>query len=61
VRILAGYEEILKKKERSLCHQISESVYSKPSSGDRAWPLLLLNTGDDDTDDRHAVQEEVPI
>ena len=58
MRLFAGYEEVLKKKERSLCRQILVPVYSKSSSGNRAWPLLLLNTGDDDPDDPHAVQEE---
>ena len=58
--MLVGYEEILK-KDRSLCRQISVHVYSKSSSGNRAWPLLLLNTGDDDPDDPHAVQKEVPL
>jgi hypothetical protein len=61
VRMLTGYEEILKKKERSFCRQISVPVYSKSSLGNRAWPLLLLNTGGDDPDDPHAVQKEVPF
>jgi hypothetical protein len=61
VGMLAGYEENLKKKERCLCRQISVLVYSKSSSGNRAWPLLLLNTGDDDPDDPHAVQKEVSL
>lgn len=61
MRLLAGYEEILKKKERSLCRHISGPVYSKSSSENRAWSLLLLNTADDDPDDTQAVQKEVPF
>jgi len=58
---LACYEEILKEKKRLLSHQGAMLGFLKSSSGTLASPAVLLNIGDDDTDDPSAVQKEVPL
>ena len=59
-RMLAWYEEILKDKKTSLSGQSSALNFVKSSSGTRASPSALLDTGDDDLDDPSTVLEEVP-
>jgi hypothetical protein len=46
--MLAWYEEILKDKKTSLSGQSSALNFVKSSSGTRASPSALLDTGDDD-------------
>jgi hypothetical protein len=61
MRMLACYEEIVKEKKRFLSCQGTMLGFFKSSSGTVASPAVLLNIGDDDTDDPSAVQDEVPL
>jgi hypothetical protein len=59
MRVLISYEEILKEWKKSLSYQISMLDSFRSSSGTRASPPVLLDTGGGDTDDLPAVQEEM--
>jgi hypothetical protein len=59
VRVLAGYEEILKENKRSFSGQNSLFDFFKSPSGTLASPPVLLDTGNDDHDDLPTVQEKV--
>ena len=60
-RWLACCEEILKEKKRCLTAQSSVLHFLKRSSGTYTLPPVLLDSGDDDSDDWPAVSEEVPL
>jgi hypothetical protein len=49
----------VKENKRYLLHQTAVLKFFKSSSGTRALPPVLLDTGDD-SDDMPTVQEEVP-
>jgi len=57
--MLACCEQIVKENNRYLAHQTSVLKFFRSSSGTRALPPVLLDTGDD-LDDMLTVQEEVP-
>jgi hypothetical protein len=59
-RMRACHEEILKEKKRFLSRQGTMFGLLKSYSGTLASPAVLLNIGDDDTDDPSTVQEEIP-
>jgi hypothetical protein len=59
--MLACYEEILKEKKRFMSRQETMFGFLKSSSGTLASPAVLLNIGDDNTDDPSTVQEEMPL
>jgi hypothetical protein len=58
--MLACYEEILKDARASLCIQNSVPYFFKLSSDAHTSPPVLLDIGDDDSDDVPIVYEEVP-
>jgi hypothetical protein len=59
MRLLAGYEKVLKEeKKRHLSRQTSVLHFCKSPSGTHASPLVLLEIGDD-SDDPPTAQEEV--
>jgi hypothetical protein len=60
MRMLAGYEEILMEKKRSLSCQNSVLDFIKSSSGTRASPPVLLDMEGDDPHDLSTLQQEVP-
>jgi hypothetical protein len=58
--MLVCYEKVLKEeKKRSLSRQTSVLDFFKSSSGIRSSTPVLLDSGDDDPNDRPTVQEEV--
>jgi hypothetical protein len=59
VRLLAGYEEILKENKRFLSGQTSLLDFFVSSSGTVTSPPVLPDTGDDNQDDVPTVQEKV--
>jgi len=54
--MLACYEEILKVKKRSVCHQTSVSLSNLRTC---AQPRVLLDDGKDDPNEPLMVQDEV--
>jgi hypothetical protein len=60
MRMLACCEEIMKEKERFLSRLGTMLGFLKLSSGTLASPAVMLNNGDDDTNDPSTVQEEMP-
>ena len=60
VRRLDFWEQILEEKQRSLCGHTSALDYSHSSSETQSSPHVLLDIGNNDTDDPPTVQEEVP-
>jgi hypothetical protein len=59
MRMLAGYEEILKEKQRYLSCHISILAFFQSSSGTLASPPVLLDVGGDNEDDPPTVQEKL--
>jgi len=58
--MLACCEQTVKENKRYLPHQTSVLQFFRSSSGTRALSPVLLDTGDDDSDDTPTVQQEVP-
>jgi len=59
VRFLSCCENILKEKKRSLAIHFSLLDSFKLSLGTRASPCVLLDVGDDNSDDRPTIEWEV--
>jgi hypothetical protein len=57
MRLVAWCEEVLKEKKRSLSRQTSVLGCFKSSSDIRASPLVLLDIGGDNPDDRPAIHK----
>lgn len=58
--MLGCYEETVTEKRKPLSHQMLALYFFKPSSGICASLAVLLDIGEDDSDDPVAVQDEMP-
>jgi len=60
MKIITGYQEILKEKKKPSSHQSSLLDFCNSSSARCALPSVLLNNGNDNMHDLPTIKEDLP-